>query len=630
MKIKYSILLLLCWLGLGAGMVSAQQLAVSNYFLFKPSFMNPGFVQSIPLGQIYLGHQHRQLAGIGWRSNSQFLTIKGKPFGKKGAMGWGVYISNDIEHTERRTALGVSMGAMPIKTETAWFSVGFSGGLINWGADYSNFKVYDRNDELVFRPTNFAELDAAVGIGFGINTYTVKGEVHGTLQQLPGTLLSKGENRRGLLLYPHVMGGGNLLFSPFPDFWIGPMGFYRNVFTRAENIGYIKKAQWDAGLRMEFERPKMWFGGAWRADNSAVTAGFGIEIAKMDTLGTRAQMAYFTDLNLMASYPMNESSVFGPSVELGLTFSIGRVGDDGPRYDTLGLMKGAFWINNGNMNYHKEKRLETNGPSNLFAETTVADREVALRYEYDDNLYMYTGGNLEVVGDSVYSRLGGTWTGVDAILENMVKEVIQEALDPDKSNVEDPDSLEPLKTLSSIGIGSLLRFDEIAATFGAEGLRYSGGLIRTDPFTDTLSINLIYGESDTNIVIAPGQLITNLELAALKVYTMDKKLQNELYKFYGERYLFVRQGERLPETDKALVTLMKPVIIPNNPNQKPFQVTTIDLNFLRDPNWEPEVVTAREARQKEKELKRGRDKNKRQSKRQRNRFREEIRENNDQ
>lgn len=236
--------------------------------------------------------------------------------------------------------------------------------------------------------------------------------------------------------------------------------------------------------------------------------------------------------------------------------------------DSLGLIHGAFWVNNGNMNTHKERRLVTSSPPGLFAESLVGTREVDLTYEWEDNQMMYSGSALEIKGDSAISSLGDEWIGVNSTLENLLSEVIDEGLVPTNVGVADIDSVEPLKEFVRMKVISNLRFDEIQAEFGAEGTVYNGEFEPDKYNGDTLTINFQYGDryepADTFVRVWPGKLLSNLELAALKVHAMDLKLVYELERRYSSRYVFYREGSRPPESDKLFVELGKPLVIPRN------------------------------------------------------------------
>ncbi|MEM7038005.1 MAG: type IX secretion system membrane protein PorP/SprF, partial [Bacteroidota bacterium] len=144
--------------------MQAQQLAVAKYHIYHPEIMNPGYVQNVPLTQFFIGHQQRGLASFGWNTVTQFLDLKIKPLGRHRNFGLGFYANNDIEHTESRFGAGLSMGVKVVQGRDYDFSLGGSLGLINWGSNYGGVQVYDRSDNLLIRPSNFAELDAAIGM----------------------------------------------------------------------------------------------------------------------------------------------------------------------------------------------------------------------------------------------------------------------------------------------------------------------------------------------------------------------------------------------------------------------------------------------------------------------------------
>jgi hypothetical protein len=207
----------------------------------------------------------------------------------------------------------------------------------------------------------------------------------------------------------------------------------------------------------------------------------------------------------------------------------------------------------------------------------------------------------------------------------MVREVISEALAPKSVEVEDPDSLEPLKDLLAIGLVARLKVDELAADFGADdgkgGVTYKGELGYDTPFSDTLSLLVRYFDIDTLIYIRKDDRLTNMALACLKLEAMQRKLLFELDKTYGAKIAFVQEGMRPLETgDKKIAYLRHPEIILNNPNQKPFQVSGVVMNFARDPNWKPEVKDGKK-RGRDRPLRPGREPR---GKKSRNDFREPV------
>lgn len=559
---------------------NAQQFPISNGYLFQPHMMTPAYVGADPLNKFYLAYQQRQISHSGWRQISQFLNYYSPPLGRQENFGWGVFISNDFEHTERRLSLNGAVGAQVVRTNDIRVGVGISAGLINWGSNYDSVNVYTRSDVLLVNPSSFSDLDAGAGIDFEYNGSSLKADASAAILQLPGSFASR--NTRGLFLRPHLLAGGGLRYSPAPDFFIGPQTFYRNIVFKADTT--LKKAVVDLGLKAEFDYRGIWFGAGYRLNDAAVTGAFGLRIGRRDTSEIDEGLAYYLDLNMSGSYPLNESSVFGPSIEIGLNIAFDVRHREAVIVDTI-LVTGSFWKNNGLMKAHKNQRLERTAPPGLEAFTKVTDKRVTLDYAYDDNVDMYVGSNPSPspLKDSLLSAVGQEWSGVDLFLENLVTEVVREGLTPDTTGGIHPDSLEPLKDLISLQLAARLKVSESQADFGARGMVYRGELGTNN--TDTLAIKFRYVNGDTVVHIKQGAHITELELAALKLHSMRKKLEHELMKFYGDKMVFVWEGEPAPETEEALgkkvVYLRTLEIIPNNPNQKARQISTFRIMFTR-------------------------------------------------
>lgn len=606
MPTRILLLFALFWAGL-TQMASAQQIEVAYNQLFNSHWVNPANIAEDNLNRFAMVYQHRNLAGFGWRSLSQFADFKSKAVGARRGFGWGMNLSNDIEHTERRLSVGFSFGAKVLQTETMSLGLGINLGFINWASTYEDIPVYQQGDPRLNDLGNFSEIDAGAGLAFKLQTYVFRAGLDGTAKQLPGSFVSQ-DPIRGLVLMPHVNGTAKFLYSLAPDMYLGPWVNYRNVFTRNkdyEEIGNLQNAQFDAGVKFELDYPSMWAAIGYRFGSSptygfgstAVAANFGLQIKGTDTTDSRERIATFLDLIFSASYPLNSRAVFGPSAEIGLALAIGKVGSNVDEVDSVDRMRGAFWINSGNMDTHKDRYLAPAAPTGLFAQTNPTPERVYMTYEWDDNFYMYSGTGLKKEGNLI-AELGKDWIGVDDILRNMVQEVIKEGLNPVHMDVSNPDSVEPLKDLISVGIQTKLRFDQLGADFGAEGLIYQGELGYNNETNDSLIIPIYYGDKDTNVIITAGQDITNLELSCLKIYAMSKKLEYELTQYYGERFALVYNVDAIYDIeDKKIVLVKMPEVIPNNPNQQPFQVSVVNLGFIRDVNWKP-TVTDRKAKGK--------------------------------
>lgn len=571
---------MLCLSGIGSK-ATAQQLRMSNSFIFNPYLANCGSIGGNNLTNIFISHQQRKMSQeTNWRSLSQFLNFRSQPLGRSGSFAWGANVTNDVEWTEFRLGINISVAAAIINTRNMRLSVGVTGGFINWGSRYDKVRVYDRTDVLIADRGNFAELDAGFGGEYKFWSKFIKADLNVFTQQLPGNAISS--TLPGLNIYPHIFGGAGLLFSPVHNLFIGPRAFYRNIFSHGDSTQL--GAPLDVGLKAEFDRQNLWFGGSYRINQGALTMGFGMRIAQTDTVGAPDLFGYFVDMNASFSLPMGEGTVFGPTFELGLNVALGRNHRQLYRRDTIRPSSGSFWVDDGHLNDHMVARLKQTAPSGLRGSTQVSSKSVVLTYEFDDNSYQYVGTSPEKANDTLLSELGEEWLGTDAILENMVGEVIKEALTPDTTGVSNPEILEKLEGLVYVELACQLLVDEEEADDLAKGMMYEGELGTNNKFNDSLLLKVVYNDADTVIGIGKDRQITNLELACLKLHAMRKKLEYELNQAYGEDWAVYWEGEELSvgkTQGRKVVYLKKPRITPNHPHQDAFQVNVVRLRFAR-------------------------------------------------
>ncbi|MEM7037776.1 MAG: hypothetical protein AAF570_12405, partial [Bacteroidota bacterium] len=213
---------------------------------------------------------------------------------------------------------------------------------------------------------------------------------------------------------------------------------------------------------------------------------------------------------------------------------------------------------------------------------SVAPKRVTLRYQFPDPTLLYLG-TADFEGDSL-TMVGLEWMGVDGFLEGMVHEVIREGLTPDTINVMNPEDLEPLRGIEFLELSAFLQANEAEADMAAQGVVYEGELGTNNLDEDTLYLDVVYNGADTIVGVPRNHYITNLELACLKLYTMQRKLRYELQQRYGKQFAFVQEGEEINKKElqgKRPVTIRKPRITPNNPNQDAFQVNQIRIRFSR-------------------------------------------------
>lgn len=572
----------------------AQQLPLSDFYLWHTRWINPAAMGTRSLNQLMVSHQQRYLNfGGTLRNMSQFLNYSSAPMGRGGVFGWGLFLNHDVFHTERRISVNIALAAQLIKNGSSNLSVGINTGLINWGSTYDKYDVYDRTDLLLSKPTSFAELDAGMGVRYSFSNYFIKSEANLMLSQIPGNMFSKPSF--GVGLFPHVLGGGYFLLSPDNNFYIGPSVFYKNTLHKQDSLngqpvdlGGLVKGQMDIGLKARVMSWGVWAAGGYRIGNSAVTAGFGVKILNPDTLFDQSRSALFMDLNASASYPLNKSTMFGPSIEVGLTLAFGRVGEYNVTVDTLTRIRGSFWKNDGNINTHRVQRLNNNGPTGLQAVTEVEEKKVTLTYTWEDNMYRYLGDNPVVKSDTLLSAVGQEWEGVDGIISNLVTEVIREALHPDTSQVANPDSLEPLKSLILVELTGNLKANPIEADFGAQGAIFAADLPEKTQ-GDTLKLLVEYDGRDTLVTVYRDKNLSNLELACLKMHVIRKRLEFEINKYLSADMALVWQGAKGTGEERIggrnVVYLQRPKITSDHPHQKTFVNPEVKLVFTRYQNY---------------------------------------------
>lgn len=562
--------------------LEAQQMQFSMSQIFRPWLINPARSGSMIHNNIYVAHQQRKVLVGGWRSISQFVNYNSQPMGRSGNWGWGINLNNDIEHTENRFNFTGSIALQIIQTKKSRLSVGINAGLINWSSNYNNILIYDRNDELLLGAQNFVELDAGAGIDYGITTKKIKFDMQAIVLQLPGNFLSTQLN--GLRVNPHTVLAGKFLFTPIHNVFVGPMAFYRNTILRNDTT--LMTGTTDVGLKLELERQGIWAGGSYRINRSALTAAFGMQIYTTDTANSLDKSGLFVDLNAGFSMPIGESSVFGPSMEIGLDINFGRPYRNEDFSDTLRIIDGAFWKNDGNLNRHTDDFVKPNGPVGLRSTTYVTPRSVQLKYSFLDQSLQYVGTTPSFQGDSLL-EVGVEWIGVDGLVEGIADYVIKDALDPDSASVMNIDSLEALKSMVAINFSASLQANEVEVSQLAEGTIYEGEFGTNNITEDTLFLKIIYNEVDTTIGIALNRYLNNLELAALKLHSIRKKTEYEFHKQYGESMSFQREEDELDSKalfGKKLVRIKQLRITPNHPNQDAFQVNHVEIKFNRFSN----------------------------------------------
>ncbi len=582
-----------------SGSLSAQQIPISTIQVLQPGNYNPGHAASGELSELNMGYQQRLIRVANSSSASQFLQYTNRPSGIKRAFCWGLQIGYRQEHTEGLLTISPTACAKLIDEPGKKLSLGISLGIANWVSNYNNRRKASSEDPLLDGTTSFIELDAGLGaeLQYEVGAFEIMADLVGS--QLTGNLLSEQSLTNPLRLIPHVRSGLTVHYLVNREFAIGPRIFYRNTFN-AENAKLIAGTT-DFGLSAKLPRKDIWFALAVRTDTnltslSALTAGFGMGLIHDDTLTDPLAFRNNLDLRFGISYPL-QAGALSPNLELGLIYAFGK-----KRIPKVSKIRFAnpFWQREEWMTEHKVERLDVNGPRGLVGVQQVQREKVYLTYKFPDDNNMYLGDYPQFRNDTLIRRIGMEWQGVDGLLENISAEVIGEALWPDSTDVEDIENIEPLQKLSWIELGSQLKADEYRVHFAVQK-EYIGELGFNNYSEDTLFISMIFDAKDTTIAVVKGKYLTELELAALKLAVMRKKLEFELTTLYGDDYQ-VRWEESLDEApkvideeedeidDRPVIWIRKLRIDSNNPHMQTSQENEIVLKFIRDktriPNWE--------------------------------------------
>lgn len=602
------VLTLVSWVNL----LPAQQVPFATTHLFKPEMLNPAAVGQERLPSVSMIYRQQGVTLDNWSSTTQWLRFSSRPIGSSQRFGWGIALSKDSEHSEQRMEASPMIAAKLVETNNLAFSMGISAGIVHWRSNYDEIRVYDRTEDLVRVPFTFLELNAGAGANFSYKNRFLKAEANTFAWQLPGSMVTNRLN--GIRIRPQYTASASVLVNAIYNLDVGPMVNYRNTLNQRDTT--LRSGNLDLGLRANFDRQGFWLGGAYRMGESALSLAFGLRLAGSDSLANPDAFHAFLDLTAATTYPIQESSIFGPEIDLGLVLTFGRNKTKGG-IDTTTLAR-TFWKNAGYLNSHKVKYMDHNAPPELEAFSTVDGRRVRIWYEFPDQSLLYSGVS-PLMDDTLVAKLGFEWQGVDVLLERMVNEVIREGINPRTEGIEDPENLEPLKSFSLLELSADLKVDEVGAHMGAEGTIYEGELGTNNATEDTLFLRVVFNDADTMLTIVKNHYVTNLELAALKLHGMRLKLTYELQKKFGEDMIFIWEGEPFDWEDAEgfkVMTIKKLRITPDFANQTAFQVNRVGVRFLRfkqflekedDDVFRDEETFTREGRRKKKREERSKD-----------------------
>lgn len=500
MKNLYATRLFVLTLGFllaGLGM-KAQQVTVTNQYLYYSGLYNPARMGADTLNRVYFSYQQRR-ANFGSQSNSQVLSFNTAPFGLKQNMGAGIFLSNDRSHTRYKINANAAY-SFGIYGKYTRLSFGASVGAIIMGYDFSEVPVYDRRDPVLGAAPNFTELDATFGTEFSYGKKNSELLLGASASQLPSEFTP--QDSFSVHLQPHLFGHVSFLTRVKGDIYIGPIALYKNTITEGLSLG---DGILDVGTKVEFRNRNLWFAGGYRLLQAGAHAALGLRIIdNRDSTEKRGDYAQRLALFGNFEMPLTETDVFGPTFEIGLTYDFGQLGK-GPqsRIDTVYQERdpGPFWENTGNANWYLEKKMGDSRPEGLIAKSDNGREFVTMTYDYNDDVFEY---NLEDLPE------------VDAMVDHIVSDIMVEAFDPES------DEWASLASAEFISLTAKLSYDTTAMN-DLTNIEYKGEF--GSEFSQTYYLEGLF---ERKVSFSEGEYLNNLQLAVLKMLAIKDVLEMRL------------------------------------------------------------------------------------------------------
>ena len=477
-------------------------------------------------------------------------------------------------------SIAPTVSARVFQNTTTEVHIGILAGLISWSSNYENRAVYDQGDPLGIDRLNLIEVNT--GAGVSVQHLSSKGWIQGgvSASQLSGNLIASP--LEGFRLFPNLKGELSYLLPAMEGIYVGPRVFYQNILNDSLKMG---PGQVHLGVVGRMPEKGLWAGGMYRMDASVVSVAFGFPILKLDPKADPYEFHQSLDATFGMHYPVNARDAFGPSVDLGLVWNFGK--ESSAALDTLPFAR-PFWINESALVEHKQQFLDPVGPGELKGQSEIYDKNIYLTYTWPDRSRLYCGEDPASTRDGLVRRIGYEWIGMDGVLRGVAGKVIPDALFPDSSGVRDPENMEALEHLAWIELSCQLRVDEEGARFSSE-MVYDGEFGMNNEGGDSLIMPIVLDGRDTVITIAENVYLSNLELAALKLYVLRSRTEYEMWGRFGDRYRIVKE-EELREYDleseidnwKRPIIIRRPRITSDNPNLQAFQQNSILLKFPRN------------------------------------------------
>ena len=568
--------------------LSAQQVPLVQHQIMRENIANPALFRDGPMHELILGYQQWNVTAPGIKFATEYLRYQSRPLASNPRLGWGIWANHQQIHTESRFELSPTFSAKVVESENLKVSLGITAGIISQNSNFNTVRRHHFIDPFLNQTNSLLEINAGLGgsLQYERSWILFRSDIMAT--QLPGNIL---QEEALFPLVPHWMGSAELLVRPVYNFSVGPRIFHRSMFSQENSVPKVEGT--DFGVIGAFDRQNLWFSTSYRPGPSAVSAGFGMRIMNPDTVVNPYAFASFVDFQVFFSHPLAPS--LKPAAEIGMSINLGRPQKMNPA-DTLRWAR-PFWKSESWMTAHKESLLSPNGPMELEAFQEVSGRNVYLRFEFPDASRLYAGDDL-YFEDTLVQYLGMEWEGVDGLMQGLVNESIREALTPDTTRIRDMENIEPLQNITWIEFYSFLRVDAQMADFCSD-VEYGGEVKGGFTTGDTLWIDVVVDDNDTTLTLIKNQCMTNLELAALKLFMMRSRFHSEFEKRYGQmmRLAYEESFDPFDVDNRPPIRCKKLRIRTNHPHMQVFQTNFINMKFRRykefvnniDPQWTPRI-----------------------------------------
>lgn len=246
---------------------------------------------------------------------------------------------------------------------------------------------------------------------------------------------------------------------------------------------------------------------------------------------------------------------------------------------TLTYRNAAPWEDDGSFYAFIVNNLKPSGPTELRGHTKIGPKDVSLSLEFADPSLLYIGFTPEFFPDGRLRSIGPEWIGVDGLMDGVAGDLLLECTTFDSDDpFVNPEFMQCLAgpLTFEVRISLTLPVDMHLPT--EYGVTYEGEFGGYHRGSDTLRIPIKVDGRDTIATAVVGKELTDVELAALKGFSLRERLKTAMWEHCGP------EPSDLASIDadkRGIYPLVwAPIVITgDNPNQSSYAVVRLKLNF---------------------------------------------------